>query len=89
MELTVEVPLWVQRVVERPGRKDLVSHGHLTVRVTFTWRRQKEQINDLKTASEENTDRTERMDGRLEGYETSKRRGGVKKNKKILLLSDL
>lgn len=62
MELTVKVPLGVERVIERPGCKDLVPHGHLTVRVTFTWRRQKEQINDLKTASEENTDQTERME---------------------------
>lgn len=44
MKLTVEVPLGIQRVVERPGREDLSSHGHLTVRVTFTWRREEEQV---------------------------------------------
>lgn len=35
VKLAVEVPLGVQSVVERPGRKDLSSHRHLTVRVTF------------------------------------------------------
>ena len=39
VKLTVEVPLGVQRVVQRPRREDLSSHGHFTVRVTFTWRR--------------------------------------------------
>lgn len=38
MELTVEVPLRVQSVVDRPGREDLSAHGHFTVGVTFTWR---------------------------------------------------
>lgn len=38
VKLTVEVPLGVQSVVERPGCKDLSPHGHLTIGVTFTWR---------------------------------------------------
>ena len=38
VKLTVEVPLGVQRVVERPGCEDLSSHGHFAVRVTLTWR---------------------------------------------------
>lgn len=84
MELTVKVPLGVQRVVERPGREDLVSHGHLTVRVTFTWSGQREQINDLK-----GTRTRLREWRRFEGYELRNKGGGgkVKKNKKILLLS--
>lgn len=45
MKLTVEVPLGVQGVVERPGCEDLSSHGHLTVRVTFPCSRQRRAQN--------------------------------------------
>ena len=36
VELTREVPLRIQGVVQRSGCEGLGSHGHFTVRVTFT-----------------------------------------------------
>ena len=46
VKLTVEVPLGVHGVVDRSGRKDLSSHCHLTVGVTFTWRDEKRRMKE-------------------------------------------
>lgn len=78
MKLTVEIPLGVHRVVERPGGEDLIPHCHFAVRVAFTWARRVSKTgeeNRLGATSGQTVGTDTRRGNELETKQRDEKRG--------------